>query len=147
MRTAGHTQRDAARGSADDHTLIGVGYVVSHLFHAARGDERRIGAYIRMQARGRQAGCRADRVLFGDAQFDETVAKAFDVKPDAEHILGIGGHDHRARFTRADLEQGLAEGEARLIGGSGAPFGGNRFGSVHGCVSLASPPNSSRAFA
>ena len=68
MRASGHAQRNAARGGADHHALVRVGDVVSHLLHAAGGDERCIGAHVRTQARGREPGSDADRILLGDAQ-------------------------------------------------------------------------------
>ncbi len=140
MRAAGHAKRDAARGSADHHALIRVGDVVAHLLHAARGDERRIGAHVGTQAGGRETGRDADRVLLGDAHLDEAIAIAFDVGTDPEQILSVGGQHHRARLACGELEQRLAEGKARLVGGAGAPVGG-----VAVAVVMAHPARRGRA--
>jgi len=66
-----------------------------------------------MQTRGREAGRRADYILFRNAELDKAVTKPLDVRADAEQILGIGRYDDGERFTSTDLQQGLAEGETR----------------------------------
>ena len=78
MGAAGDTERNTARRCTDDHALICVGDVVSHLFHTACSNKWCVGAHIRSQAGRRKSRCNTDGILFGDTQFEESLGKLRD---------------------------------------------------------------------
>ena len=138
MGSAGDAKRNATCRRADDDTLVGIGDIIAYLLHAARADERRVGADVGAHAGCRQTRRHADRILFGDAKFDEAVAMALDVRPDAQQILGIGRYDDGTRFAHGEFQQSLAVCEARLVCGFHPPLGLDCIGCVHFSSSSAS---------
>ena len=116
-------ERDATGRRANDDPLVGVGDVVAHLLHTAGADERRIAADVRMQTCRRQPGRDANGVLLGNADFDKTLGVTCYIRPNTQQVLRVGREHHGPGITRRHLQQGLAKGEPRLVGGLGPPIG------------------------
>jgi hypothetical protein len=129
-------ERHAAGRGTDHDALPCVGEVVADLLHASSRDERRVRAYERVQAGGRETRRHADGVLLRDAHFEEALGEARDVRADAEEILRVGRDDHGVDVDLAEFEQRLAEREARLVRGLLAPAGRGG-GGAHGASSSA----------
>ena len=116
MGPARDRERDPARRRPDHHALVGIGDLVAHLLHRARGDEGRVAADEGAEPRGGEARGHAHGVLLGDTDIDDAFWRVREETPQPDQVEGVGGDRDHAFVPAREFGQGEAEGEARLVG-------------------------------